>query len=375
MQEKAEQGMWPTKAPLGYRNVTGPGRQEDHRARSRLAPLVARLFEWYASGSIRSKEVTRKARHAGLVTAGAAHQCRWPRSTRYSATGSTRGISNGRGRPIGDGTSRSSRANSGSGSRPSSTVGTRSGTASVKHDFAFSGLIACGHCGCSVVGEIKKQRYIYYHCTGYKGRCPEPYMREEVLEQRFAELLGRLTFDDEVLGWVREALRESHGEEKREHEAVERLQAEQAAASRLDAMYVDKLDGRIDEGSTSGRRRSGGPSRTGAAGDRAARDCEPDLHGRGRAAARTGPECAAALRKSGTARKAPAARFRGFELLLGTRELTATLRQPFDLLAEATATAAHPPVGAGPNPARTEIWLGDLDSNQGCPGQSREFYR
>jgi hypothetical protein len=20
-------------------------------------------------------------------------------------------------------------------------------------------------------------------------------------------------------------------------------------------------------------------------------------------------------------------------------------------------------------------WLGDLDSNQGCPGQSREFYR
>jgi hypothetical protein len=31
----------------------------------------------------------------------------------------------------------------------------------VKHDFAFSGLIACGHCGCSIVGEIKKQRYVY----------------------------------------------------------------------------------------------------------------------------------------------------------------------------------------------------------------------
>ena len=24
MQEKAEQGIWPSKAPLGYRNVTGP---------------------------------------------------------------------------------------------------------------------------------------------------------------------------------------------------------------------------------------------------------------------------------------------------------------------------------------------------------------
>ncbi len=44
----------------------------------------------------------------------------------------------------------------------------------VKHEFAFSGLITCGHCGCSLVGEIKKGRYIYYHCTGYKGKCPEP---------------------------------------------------------------------------------------------------------------------------------------------------------------------------------------------------------
>ena len=65
-----------------------------------------------------------------------------------------------------------------------------------KHNFAFSGLIACGHCGCSIVGEIKKQRYIYYHCTGYKGRCDEPYVREEVLERQFSDLLGGFSFDD-----------------------------------------------------------------------------------------------------------------------------------------------------------------------------------
>ena len=35
MLEKAEQGIWPTKAPLGYRNVDRPRRQEDHRARPR----------------------------------------------------------------------------------------------------------------------------------------------------------------------------------------------------------------------------------------------------------------------------------------------------------------------------------------------------
>jgi hypothetical protein len=90
----------------------------------------------------------------------------------------------------------------------------------VKHDFAFSGLIACGHCGCSIVGEIKKQRYVYYHCTGYKGRCEEPYVREEIIEQQFTRLLGRLKFDDEVLDWVREALDASHADERREHDEL-----------------------------------------------------------------------------------------------------------------------------------------------------------
>ena len=49
----------------------------------------------------------------------------------------------------------------------------------VKHDFTFSGLVSCGHCGCSLVGELKKGRYVYYHCTGYRGRCGEPYARED----------------------------------------------------------------------------------------------------------------------------------------------------------------------------------------------------
>lgn len=55
--------------------------------------------------------------------------------------------------------------------------------------------------------------------------------------------------------------------------------------------------------------------------------------------------------------------------------MVATFRQPLDLLAEANSLAArHEAVGTA-DPAKTEIWLGDLDSNQGCPVQSRKFYR
>ena len=119
----------------------------------------------------------------------------------------------------------------------------------VRHDFAFSGLIARGHCDCSLVGEIEKCRYVNYHCTGDKGKCPEPYTREEVLSGQFADVLKKLTFDDEILGWLREALRESQDDEKQFHEeAIERLQEEyRRLQNRLDGMYVDKLDGRIDE--------------------------------------------------------------------------------------------------------------------------------
>jgi site-specific DNA recombinase len=118
----------------------------------------------------------------------------------------------------------------------------------VKHEFAFSGLIACGHCDCSLVGQIKKSRYTYYHCTGYRGKCPEPYTREEVLEGQFVDLIRRLAFDEEVLGWVTVALRQSHADEQRFHdEAITRLQAEQTRLqARIDAMYLDKLDGRVD---------------------------------------------------------------------------------------------------------------------------------
>ncbi len=117
-----------------------------------------------------------------------------------------------------------------------------------KHNFAFSGLIACGHCGCSIVGEIKKQRYIYYHCTGYKGRCNEPYVREEILERQFSDLLGRLSFDDEALEWVREALHASHADETREHEGPPKSFRPNIGVCKAGwiAMYIDKLDGRVD---------------------------------------------------------------------------------------------------------------------------------
>ena len=52
-------------------------------------------------------------------------------------------------------------------------------TGKQKHSWPFQGLLSCGHCGCAMVAEIKKGKYVYYHCTGNKGKCPEKWVREE----------------------------------------------------------------------------------------------------------------------------------------------------------------------------------------------------
>src|SRR5918995_1206550 len=67
MTEKAAQGFWPSNAPLGYRNVArGDGRKiivPDEET----APVIRKMFEWYAWGDMSTQEVTKRARAAGLV--------------------------------------------------------------------------------------------------------------------------------------------------------------------------------------------------------------------------------------------------------------------------------------------------------------------
>jgi hypothetical protein len=60
-----------------------------------------------------------------------------------------------------------------------------------------------------MVGEIKKGHYIYYHCTGNRGKCPEPYTPQEELTGRFASILEELVIPTPVLEWLGDAVLES----------------------------------------------------------------------------------------------------------------------------------------------------------------------
>jgi site-specific DNA recombinase len=367
MQEKAEQGIWPTVAPLGYRNLTGPNGKKIIGPDPEAAPLIGRLFEWYASGTLSVREAARKVRDAGLV-----HRRSGARVTVSTVHAILRnrlyaGAFEWNGRPyLG---THQPLVTPELWERVQDVLDGRQAKKHrrAKHNFAFSGLIVCGHCGCSIVGEIKKQRYIYYHCTGYKGRCDEPYVREEVLERQFSDLLGQLSFDDEALGWVREALHASHTDETREHEgAIERLQTEhRRLQNRLDAMYVDKLDGRVDATfyermSASWREEQG--------------CCLREIEQHQAANKSYMDEGVRLLELARNARRLferqePREKRRLLNFLVSncswkSGELTVTLRQPFDLLSETTLALEKGRAVGGIADGPPQIWLPGPDSNQ-----------
>lgn len=171
MQEKAEQGIWPTKMPLGYRNVTGPDGKKIIVFDPAVAPIIAKLLEWYATGQYSVREATVKVRELGLVYRKSGTKI--PASTVNAIL---------RNRLYSGQFEWSGKRFQGSHDAIVSAElwdrvqSVMDGRLAKKHrrgprDFAFSGLIACNACGCAVVGEIKKERYIYYHCTGYADKC------------------------------------------------------------------------------------------------------------------------------------------------------------------------------------------------------------
>jgi site-specific DNA recombinase len=122
-------------------------------------------------------------------------------------------------------------------------------TRKVKHNFAYSGLVHCGRCGCLMVGELKKGRYVYYHCTGNRGKCAEPYTRQENLTDAFATSLREFVVPQSVLEWLGDAVLESdRTEQAARQRTIKQLQVRHdQIEKRIETMYMDKLDGRISQ--------------------------------------------------------------------------------------------------------------------------------
>ena len=238
MREKAEQGIYPSRPPLGYQN-----NKLEHTIEIDLqkAPIARRMFELYASGqhSLASARNILKSEFGQLLAKG--YLERLLKNPFYKGQFIWEGkLYSGTHTPL---------VSAELFDRVQAVFRCHNKPKYRKHDFAFSGLLHCAYDNCAVTAEIQKQRYTYYRCTGFRGKCELPYFREEEIASRLGKILKDIHIPDDVLSQLEKSLLTDKGRD----EAIRKQQGERlkqrlsAVRHRIDQAYLDKLDGKISE--------------------------------------------------------------------------------------------------------------------------------
>jgi hypothetical protein len=229
---------------VGYVNNLQTHRIEPDLVR---APLIARIFELYASGEYSVKGLTVKAKELGLTH---------PRSSRPMMKAEMHRILRN---PLYIGEFRwLGKLHAGSHeplitrerfAQVQAMLGRKPRATYPKQQHAFMGLLTCARCQCSITAERKKGKYMYYRCTGFHGKCGNAYIREERLSALLGEVVQRVQIPVEIADWLAGSLRDGQieAEQMRQRASAQLTKCRQEIQARLDRGYEDYLEGRISD--------------------------------------------------------------------------------------------------------------------------------
>ena len=247
MVEKAEQGVYPSFAPYGYINQIAADGKKVIAIDPNAAPFIARLFELYATGDYSLLTIRKKLLEEGMIYRGGKNFHKSTIETMlknefYTGVFYWKGkkYENAKHKPI---------IKKVLFQQVQNMLRRPHQNKSKKGIFAYSGLLRCGVCGCALTAEIKKGKYVYYHCTGYKGKCNQPYLREADIELEFEKLLGNIRITENEQEAILGGLRESYRDKVEYHNnCVKQLERQvKTLQDRIDQAYLDKLDQKISE--------------------------------------------------------------------------------------------------------------------------------
>ena len=201
MLTKAEKGLWPSTAPIGYLNDSDTRGIVPDPAK---ADLISELFSEFATGKLSLVDAARWADEIGLIGQRGG---KLSRSQIYSTL--TKPIYygdfmwkgklyNGIHSPL---VSRQLF------DRVQDRLTSRSHPKKPQR-FPFRGILECAFCHCKITAERKKKNskeYIYYHCTNGKGKCEQPYVREEALSLRLGSVVEAVSLTEEQVAFSHEA--------------------------------------------------------------------------------------------------------------------------------------------------------------------------
>jgi site-specific DNA recombinase len=245
MTTKAASGLWPSAAPVGYKNHSG--KERSLVPDPAMAPLVRALFRRMATGHVSGRTLTEWARAHGLTTR---------RGGELSKNGVLRILRNPlyigkvvwKGR-VSDGTH-----------EPLVTVALFNAVQAVlgataskaRHAWTLNGLVRCGTCRGLLSSDAKvkrrdlpdgttvERRYVYLHCGG-KGGCKRTHYREEFFDETIAGLLRSLAIESATSAWLASELGRAH---ERELETLtletEQLRQQKGRLERLQDNALEK---------------------------------------------------------------------------------------------------------------------------------------
>jgi site-specific DNA recombinase len=376
MREKAEQGIWPSMAPVGYRNAARQDGKKVIEPDPEMAPLVANLFEKYAFGTSSIREIAAWAKEQNLRRSGAkralgraaVHQTlRNPiymgefvwNGRRYSGVHEpliTKQLFD-RVQDVMDG-------------RKPGTV------AQPRHrQFPYSGLVYCGRCHDEgerrlLIATEKKKTWVYYRCERCKEAKRADWVREERLEAAFAAQLDRLHLRPDVLEYLVGELRALHAEKNRfRDDEIAKLQRQYGVVQgRIDAAYEDRLDGRITPAFFDRKARGWRLELERIRRDmQAHQDADQEFQDDGSALLELASKAGALFRGASLARKRRLLEFVNSNSLWRGDGVEMTWRQPFGILVDSIAVARTADAAGGGSDGVCPVWLpgGDRRQNLG----------
>lgn len=246
MRAMAENGIYPSRAPIGYKNVrvekNGKSTIQIDETR---AMFVRRAFELYATGAYTVKTLRKQLVEEGFrnktqpVTQKGVYTIL--KNPFYIGSFTWQGVKydNGKHKPL------ISRALF---YKVQQVFEGKNNPRLQKHDFPYTKLIKC-ECGSWLTAEIHKERLVYYKCTGNKGcTCKKKYIRQEKIEALYQEIFDKIQLPpllaEEMLMEIKKVYKEFSANDGLSIDALSKELPK--IEGKLDKLYEDKLDGVID---------------------------------------------------------------------------------------------------------------------------------
>jgi len=208
--KKVQEGYFIAYAPYGYKKLN----KKDTVINPQTSKFVKRAFELYAEGNISLKNLAQKLYDEGFIYTPSHPKISTGHLGKILSNESYIGFIRHRGKLY-------------KGKHPSivskqlfqkaqkafkkdGKPDTRCG-----HTFLYKGMMKCAECGCAITSEIKKNKWIYYHCTGNsQQKCSQKkqYIKQEEIDLQIDEAIQKVVIDERLVDYINELLKESYKE-------------------------------------------------------------------------------------------------------------------------------------------------------------------